>query len=75
VNRNAIPFDTERPFVTSGIRIGTPAITTRGFVENDVKQVVHWIHEVIKKRNDEAFLKGLREIVKRYCTKFPLYEK
>lgn len=61
VNRNSIPFDTLSPMVTSGIRIGTPAITTRGFKEKDAVQIVHWIDEIIKRRDDEAFLSGMRK--------------
>jgi glycine hydroxymethyltransferase len=61
VNRNSIPFDTLSPMVTSGIRIGTPAITTRGFKEKDAVQIVYWIDEIIKRRDDEAFLKKMKE--------------
>lgn len=60
INRNGIPFDKKSPMVTSGIRIGTPAVTTRGFVEKDVIQVAHWIDEAIKKREDDAFLNTLK---------------
>jgi Glycine/serine hydroxymethyltransferase len=73
VNRNAIPFDKESVMVTSGIRIGTPAMTTRGFTEVQVKQVAHWIDEAIKRRDDEARLKGIREKVSVLCQQFPIY--
>jgi glycine hydroxymethyltransferase len=63
LNRNSIPFDKARPTVTSGIRIGTPAITTRGFVEKDMIQVADWIDEAIRRRGDEAFLARLKEKV------------
>jgi glycine hydroxymethyltransferase len=63
VNRNSIPFDKKPPTVTSGIRIGTPAVTTRGLVEKDVIQVVHWIDEAIKRRDDEKFLHSLSKKV------------
>jgi glycine hydroxymethyltransferase len=68
VNRNSIPFDTLSPMVTSGIRIGTPAITTRGFKEKDAVQVVHWIDEIIKRRDDEVFLKKVKGEVARHCS-------
>jgi len=73
LNRNTIPFDKESPFITSGIRIGTPAITTRGFKEKDVLQVVQWVHEAITKRNDDQFLSKLKGKVIEVCKKFPIY--
>ncbi|MBU1007658.1 serine hydroxymethyltransferase [Candidatus Dependentiae bacterium] len=73
VNRNSIPFDTESPLVTSGIRIGTPAITTRGFGEREVVQLVHWIDEAIKKRDDDKFLAALREQVVGLCKLVHVY--
>ncbi len=75
LNRNMIPFDPESPFVTSGMRIGTPAVTTRGFKEQDVIQVAHWIDEAIAKRNDDAFLSKLKNEIKTFCQQFPIYEK
>ena len=72
LNRNSIPFDKEPPTVTSGIRIGTPAITTRGFTECESEQIVHWIDEAIKRRNDGAFLSALKEKVVALCEKFAL---
>jgi len=73
LNRNTIPFDKESPFVASGIRIGTPAITTRGMKEDDVRQIVHWIHDAITKRNDDQFLKSLKEGVLNFLKQFPIY--
>lgn len=73
VNRNAIPFDKEPPMITSGIRIGTPAVTTRGFKEKEVVQVVHWIDEAIKKRDDDIFLEKLKLEVINLCKKFKIY--
>jgi len=67
VNRNSIPFDTESPMVTSGIRIGTPAVTTRGFGRDEVIQIVHWVDEAIKKRDDEQFLAKLKKKVVVKC--------
>jgi glycine hydroxymethyltransferase len=72
LNRNGIPFDPENPVVTSGIRVGTPAITTRGMTEQDTVQIVHWIDEAIAKRNDEHFLRALTAEVTTFCKKFPL---
>jgi glycine hydroxymethyltransferase len=72
LNRNSIPFDKERPTVTSGIRIGTPAITTRGFSEKEVIQIVYWIDEAIKKRDDEKFLQNLKQKVIALCKEFSL---
>jgi len=74
LNRNGIPFDKEPPTVTSGIRIGTPAVTTRGFKENEVKQVVHWIDDVIKHVSDESFAEKLKVEVEDLCTQFPIYD-
>ena len=75
VNRNLIPFDPERPLITSGIRIGTPAVTTRGFKEQEVSQLVHWIDEAIKNRHNDNFLAKLKKEVEATCNKFPIYEK
>lgn len=72
LNRNGIPFDPESPIVTSGIRLGTPAITTRGMKEQEVSQIVHWIDEAIAKRNDAHFLKALATEVTHFCKQFPL---
>jgi len=72
VNKNAIPFDTQKPFVTSGIRIGTPAITTRGMKEQEAKKIARLIAEVIGKR-EQAFGEVKAE-VKKLCVSFPLYK-
>lgn len=73
LNRNVIPFDKTKPMVTSGIRIGTPAVTTRGFKEQEVIQIVYWIDEAIKKRDDDTFLSNLKKNVVALCKKFPIY--
>ncbi len=73
VNRNAIPFDTQSPMLTSGIRIGTPAVTTRGFGPEQVQQVAVWIDEAIKKRHDEQFLCSIGAEVAKLCQQFPIY--
>jgi glycine hydroxymethyltransferase len=73
LNKNMVPFDDRSPFVTSGIRIGAAAITTRGFRENDMEFVADMIDTVIGNVNDTAVLDGVREKVKEYCSRFPLY--
>ncbi len=72
-NRNCVPFDTESPTKTSGIRVGTPAITTRGFKEKEAIQVAHWIDEAIKKHADENFLEKLKKEITKLCGQFPIY--
>lgn len=72
-NRNSVPFDTESPMKTSGIRIGTPAITTRGFKGKEAIQVAHWIDEAIKKHNNEQFLETIKKEVMELCKQFPIY--
>ena len=73
VNKNMVPFDTESPFVTSGIRIGTPAVTTRGFKEADCLQVVEWIDDIIKNPEDTATIAKVKQAVNSHMEKFPLY--
>ncbi|MBE7089494.1 MAG: serine hydroxymethyltransferase, partial [Clostridiales bacterium] len=72
VNKNAIPFDKQKPFVTSGIRIGTPSITTRGFKEEDCKVIAELITKVILEK--EASFEYVRAEVKKLIEKYPLYE-
>ncbi len=74
VNKNMVPFDTESPFVTSGIRIGTPALTTRGFKEDEFKQVVELIDQVLKKPDDSNTLTSVKKKVNDVCLQFPLYD-
>jgi len=74
VNKNMVPFDTESPFVTSGIRIGTPALTTRGFKENEFRSVVELIDQVLQKPEDESNRKKVKQQVREMCEKFPLYD-
>jgi len=73
VNKNAIPKDPQKPFVTSGIRIGTPAMTTRGFTEIEAEQVAHLIADVLEAPTDEKVLATVREKVAALCKKFPVY--
>ena len=68
-----IPGDTRSPFVTSGIRLGTPALTTRGFREKEMKQVANWIHEVLSSPNDESLHSRVHSEVRNLCEKFPVY--
>ena len=72
-NKNAVPFDTESPFVTSGLRFGTPAATTRGFKEEECRFVAQKIVEVIANPNDEEFLTRTHDEIKDLCVKFPVY--
>ncbi|MCO4329370.1 serine hydroxymethyltransferase [Staphylococcus hyicus] len=74
-NKNTIPFDQEKPFVTSGIRLGTPAATTRGFDEEAFKEVAHIISDVLKNHQDSQVLKDAKERVRTLTGKFPLYNK
>jgi glycine hydroxymethyltransferase len=73
LNKNMVPFDDRSPFVTSGIRIGTAAITTRGFRESDMEFVADMIGTVIANIGNESKLDSIRDSVREYCTRFPLY--
>ena len=73
VNKNAIPKDPEKPFVTSGIRIGSPAMTTRGFTEIEAEQVAHLIADVLDAPEDQAVLAAVRAKVAALCARFPVY--
>ncbi len=73
VNKNAVPHDPQSPFVTSGIRVGTPAPTTRGFKEAEVTEVAHWMCDVMENMEDESVIATVREKVKVLCAKFPVY--
>ncbi len=73
VNKNAIPFDTNPPMKPSGIRIGSPAMTTRGMKEDEMRQIARWIAESLMNRNDAALLTKVRRQVLDLCEAFPLY--
>jgi glycine hydroxymethyltransferase len=73
VNKNAVPFDTQSRFVTGGIRLGTPAVTSRGLKEHDMEQIAEWMNRVILKRSDEQEIKRIRSEVRELCDRFPLY--
>ena len=73
VNKNGIPNDPQKPFVTSGIRIGSPAMTTRGFTEIEAEQIAHLVADVLDAPNDEAVAATVRAKVSALCGKFPVY--
>ena len=73
VNKNSVPNDPRSPFVTSGLRIGTPAVTTRGFKEAECRELAGWICDILADLNNEAVIDAVREKVKAICAKFPVY--
>lgn len=73
LNKNAVPFDDKSPFVTSGIRVGVPAITTRGMKETDMQTVVDFIDRVLMNIDDENTIVSVKEEVKAFMNQFPLY--
>ena len=75
VNKNMVPFDTKSPFITSGIRVGTPAITTRGMGIDEMDQIVNLIDQVISNIEDESIINSVNESVKELCQSFPLYNE
>lgn len=75
VNKNMVPFDTQSPFVTSGIRVGTPAVTTRGLVETDMQQVVKFIDQAIMNYQDEAVLEQIKQDVHHMMSEKPLFQE
>ena len=74
VNKNSVPNDPRSPFVTSGLRIGTPAVTTRGFKEAECTALANWICDVLDDHTNEAVLAGVRENVTKQCRLFPVYQ-
>ncbi|GJC30421.1 serine hydroxymethyltransferase [Acinetobacter sp. KAM398] len=75
VNKNSVPNDPRSPFVTSGIRIGTPAVTTRGFGEAEVRDLASWIADILDSKGDEAVINTVKAKVEAVCAKFPVYAK
>ncbi|CAG4976720.1 MAG: serine hydroxymethyltransferase [Lysobacter sp.] len=73
VNKNAVPNDPQKPFVTSGLRIGTPAVTTRGYQEADCVELANWLCDVLDAPRDEAVIARVRDAVTAQCRKFPVY--
>jgi glycine hydroxymethyltransferase len=73
VNKNSVPNDPQSPFVTSGIRVGTPAITTRGFKEAECEQLAHWIADIMDNMGDEAVIARVKAQVIEICERFPVY--
>lgn len=73
VNKNAVPHDPQSPFITSGIRVGTPAPTTRGFKEDQMREIAHLMCDVMDNLEDEAVISSVREKVKLLCSRFPVY--
>jgi glycine hydroxymethyltransferase len=73
LNKNMVPFDTRSPFVTSGIRIGTPAITTRGMGKEEMIQIVDWINEIIENPENDMIADGIKKEVGSLCSEFKIY--
>ena len=73
VNKNAVPNDPQSPFVTSGVRIGSPAITTRGFKERECRELTGWICDILDDLNNEAVIERVRGQVAELCARFPVY--
>jgi glycine hydroxymethyltransferase len=77
VNKNAVPNDPQSPFVTSGIRIGTPAMTTRGFIEKDSRALANWMCDIVDSmqgsKADNAVITRVREQVRDICARLPVY--
>jgi glycine hydroxymethyltransferase len=74
VNKNTVPNETKSPFVTSGVRIGSPALTTRGMKEDQMKQIAKWIGKVVSNWSDEKTLTEIRNQVRELCQQFPIYD-
>ena len=73
VNKNTIPFDPQKPFITSGIRIGAPALTSRGMKETEMAIIAEYMDDAINHHNEEGFLKSIAQKVKQLCANFPIY--
>jgi glycine hydroxymethyltransferase len=75
VNKNSIPFETKSPQITSGIRLGTPALTTRGMKETEMIRVADYITKVLNQVGDKAFLNRIRKDVREFAREFPLFPR
>ena len=73
VNKNSVPNDPQSPFVTSGLRLGTPAITTRGFGEAETRQLTGWIADILDDLENEETIESIRQQVLELCARFPVY--
>jgi glycine hydroxymethyltransferase len=74
VNKNAVPDDPQSPFVTSGIRLGTPAVTTRGFGSDEVKILTNWICDIVLDLGNADTINSIKDQVVQMCNKFPVYK-
>ena len=74
-NKNSVPYDTQSPFITSGIRLGTPAVTTRGFKENEMTIIADVIASILNNPEDEQTRLNCRKQVRQVCEQFPLYKE
>ena len=74
VNKNAVPNDPQSPFVTSGIRLGTPAVTTRGFSKDEIHALSNWITDIVNNSNDAKVIADTKEAVLQLCHSFPVYK-
>ena len=75
VNKNSVPNDPRSPFVTSGLRIGTPAVTTRGFGEVECIELANWICDILDDISNEAVIERVKKQVQHICSRFPVYGK
>jgi glycine hydroxymethyltransferase len=75
VNKNTVPRETRSPFVTSGIRVGTPALTTRGMGTAEMEEIGGWMADVLDATGDDRVKSGVRDSVRELCAEFPLYEE
>ena len=74
VNKNTVPNDPQTPFITSGLRIGTPAVTTRGFKEQECTELAEWICDILQDLNDEKIISSVRDKSEKLCKRFPVYQ-